>query len=87
MKDHKIRVRYVKNENEFCGHIDKKCEGGNFWETCKNDKQIWSEIRNKRKNVKVTKNDFKVYRFTNTNKEDVKMINVKNSIKYDCSGD
>ena len=41
----------------------------------------------KQENVKETKNDFKENRFTDTNREDVNLIKVNDTSKYDHSGD
>ena len=42
-------------------------------------------MKDENKNYK-TKNEMKDIRFTNTNREDVKMINVNDTSKYDHSG-
>ena len=46
------------------------------------------KLKTKQENkVYEMKKEFKVNRFTNTNRKDVKMINVDDSSKYDHSGD
>ena len=75
IEDKRLRYVTLKFEEEIFEKHAKKVNEGEV--KCKTN-----EVR-----VNKTKNQFKVNKFTNTNMEDVKMIIIDDSSKFDHSGD
>ena len=87
IKDKRVEVRYVKSEINLADILTKNVKEEIFEKHAKMIIEGKVKYKTKEEKVNETKNEFKANRFTNTNREDVKMINVDDSSKYDHSGD
>ena len=87
IKDKKTEVRYVKSVNNLADILTKNMKEEIFEKHAKTINEGKVKYKTKEEKVNETKIKFKANRFTNTNREDNKMINVNDSTKYDHSGD
>ena len=87
IKDKKIKVRYVKSENNLAVILTKNMKEEIFEKHMKTINKCKVKYETKEEKAIETKNEFKENLYTNTNREDNKMINVNNTSKYHHSGD